>query len=221
MHKRVRKLKTHRILLFPEKYWGHDVTSVSRRRTLTAWDRAIHKRQRGARERSVKGGAEMPNDETRLRLAQWILERNLSWIAAAEVKTAVIVGINTGMLGAVVASFSAAAPSSRTAWAYLFTIVSVLCLGLGVFCASMSVLPRLTGPRSSFIFFGRIAQSSEADYAGSFRNAADSQLLDDCLAQIHRNAEIARDKFGWVRSGMAWSFAGVMPWVAALACLKL
>lgn len=164
----------------------------------------------------------MANDDARLRLAQWILERNLSWIAAAEVKTGVIVAIDTGMLGAVVAAFSTAAPGSRTAWAYLFTIVSVLCLGLGVFCASMSVLPRLTGPRSSFIFFGRVAESSGADYTVSFRNATDTQLLDDCLAQIHRNAEIARDKFGWVRRSMAWSFLGLIPWVAALAaCLTL
>ena len=159
--------------------------------------------------------------EDRLRFAQWILERNLSWIAAAEVKTAVIVGVNTGMLGAVVASFSAAAPATRTACAYFFTITSVVLLGLGVFCASMCVLPRLAGPRSSFIFFGRIAVSSEKDYEMSFYKATNTELLDDCLAQIHRNAEIARDKFGWVSWGMTWSFLGVIPWVAALACLNL
>ena len=35
----------------------------------------------------------------RLTTAQWILERNLAWIAAADAKVAIIVTINVAMLG--------------------------------------------------------------------------------------------------------------------------
>lgn len=38
----------------------------------------------------------MKNEE-RLQIAQWILERNLAWIAAAEVKVGVIVAIDVAM----------------------------------------------------------------------------------------------------------------------------
>lgn len=38
-------------------------------------------------------------DDERLKAAQWVLERNLAWVAAAEVKVGVIVAIDTAMLG--------------------------------------------------------------------------------------------------------------------------
>ena len=49
--------------------------------------------------------------------------------------------------------------------------------------------------------------------------ASVDQLLSDCLAQIHRNAEIACEKFKWVRAGMFWSFVAVLPWIVALSLL--
>lgn len=41
----------------------------------------------------------MTNGDNRLQTAHWIFERQLSWIAAAEVKVGVLVALNTGMLG--------------------------------------------------------------------------------------------------------------------------
>lgn len=161
----------------------------------------------------------MSDEPDRVDFAQWILERNLSWIAAAEVKTGVIVALNTTMLGALAAVYGAEAASDRTFWAILFSTIAAGCLGVAVFSAAMSVLPRTTGPASSFIFFGRIAETAKAEYEKEFRNATREQFLDDCLAQIHRNAEIARDKFNWVRLSMVWSFASVLPWILALVSL--
>ncbi|WP_233099873.1 hypothetical protein, partial [Acidovorax sp. IB03] len=43
----------------------------------------------------------MSTENERLQTAQWVLERNLGWIAAAEVKVGVIVAIDTAMLGGV------------------------------------------------------------------------------------------------------------------------
>lgn len=157
-------------------------------------------------------------DEERLRTAQWILERNLGWVAAAEVKVAVVVTIDVAMLGALAAAFAASKPEARTAWAYLTTVLSGSTGALGVFCAAMSVLPRVNGP-DSLIFFGKIARHKSADFETAFQKATTASMLSDCLAQIHRNAEIARDKFSWVRVAMAWSFASVTPWIAALTLL--
>ena len=67
------------------------------------------------------------NTETeRLQAAQWMLERNLAWIAAAEVKVGVIVAIDTAMLGGLGVAFSAADVKTRTYWAILFTLVAAI-----------------------------------------------------------------------------------------------
>lgn len=161
----------------------------------------------------------MSADKERLQTAQWVLERNLAWIAAAEAKVGVIVAIDTAMLGGLGAAFSAADGNGRTHWAWLFAIAALICLGSGLFCAAMAVLPRVTGPAKSLLFFGRVGPRAAAEYIEEFRQATDAVLLDDWVAQIHRNAEIACDKFAWVRKSMWWSFFSVVPWFPAIAAL--
>jgi hypothetical protein len=157
-------------------------------------------------------------DSDRIQLAQWILERNLAWIGAAEVKVGVIVAIDTAMLGALASVFGAT--QGRTMWAYVFTIAAAFTLGIAVICASRAVLPKLSGPQSSMIFFGRIAaRVTGAEYVESFRTATTSKMLEDCLIQIHRNAQIASEKFMWVGHSMRWSFVALIPWVAAFTTL--
>lgn len=161
----------------------------------------------------------MSAETERLQTAQWVLERNLAWIAAAEVKVGVIVAIDTAMLGGLGAAYSAAGGAVRTHWALLFTIAAMVCLGVGLFCAAMAVLPRVTGPARSLLFFGRVGRSSDAEYIEDFKKATDADLLEDWTAQIHRNAQIACDKFAWVRKSMWWSFLSVLPWFPAIITL--
>lgn len=158
-------------------------------------------------------------EKERIQVAQWVLERNLSWIAAAEVKVGVIVALDTAMLGGLGAAVSGADGAARTAWAWLFTIGAVVALGAGIFCAAMAVLPRVTGPERSLLFFGRIGPCADAEYIEKFRKATDTELLNDWTAQIHRNAQIACDKFAWVRKSMWWSFLSVPPWFPAIVIL--
>jgi hypothetical protein len=155
----------------------------------------------------------------RLQTAQWVLERNLGWIAAAEVKVGVIVAINTGMLGGLGAAFSAAETATRTHWAWMFMIAASICLGGALISAAMAVLPRVTGPAKSFLFFGRIGPCADAEYIANFKSASLDDLLTDWTAQIHRNAQIACEKFRWVHRGMLWSFLAMFPWFAAILTL--
>jgi len=161
----------------------------------------------------------MSSDKERLQTAQWVLERNLTWIAAAEVKVGVIVAIDTAMLGGLGASFSATDEVTRTAWAWLFTIGAVIALGSALFCVAMAMLPRVNGPEKSLLFFGRVGACADVDYVERFKKATDAEFLEDWAAQIHRNAQIACDKFSWVRMSMWWSFLSVMPWFAAIVTL--
>lgn len=161
----------------------------------------------------------MSSDRERLQTAQWVLERNLAWVAAAEVKVGVIVAIDTAMLGGLGAAFSTADGVARTAWAWLLTVGAVTALGSALFCAAMAVLPRVNGPAKSLLFFGRVGPCADVDYVENFKKATDADLLEDWTAQIHRNAQIACDKFSWVRASMWWSFLSVMPWFAVIVTL--
>lgn len=161
----------------------------------------------------------MSDEKERLDFAQWVLERNLSWIAQAEVKVGVIVTIDMAMLGGLAAAFSTLKSGERTASVCLGTLIAAVPITIAILCAAMSILPRVSGPPHSFLFFGRIAQMDKADYSAKLRQATDGELLNDLTAQIHRNAEIAASKFAWVRRSMWCSFLSVIPWISAIAIL--
>jgi Family of unknown function (DUF5706) len=157
--------------------------------------------------------------QARLTTAQWVLERNLAWIAAADVKVGVIVAINTALLGGLAAAFASSDTAARVAWTYFFTLTAAGSAVIGLFCSAMAVLPRTTGPKDSLLFFGPIAARDAAAYGEKFSKATEEELLADWTNQIHRNAEIARDKYTWVRRSMYWSFLAAAPWILSIALL--
>ncbi len=155
----------------------------------------------------------------RLEHARWILERNIHWIAAVETKTAVIVSIATTMLGALTVAFSSLDPAERTAWATVFTVLAAVPISISIVLGALAVWPQTKGPPISFIFFGKIKNWSTEEYRTKFLSADEPTLLDDCLAQIHRNAEIACLKYERVTASMKLAFASVPFWIIALAKL--
>lgn len=160
----------------------------------------------------------MIDSKDRLPTAQWILERNLAWIAAADAKVAIIVTINTAMLGGLAGTFGWT-DAHRTCWAYLAGLVAFLLSGTGVFCAAMAMFPRTNGPKQSLLFSVPVAGMPLSDYQAALRDRTDDQLLEDFAGQVHRNAEIAKSKFEWVRLAMIWSFLGMPAWVVAIGVM--
>ena len=161
----------------------------------------------------------MSAQNERLQTAQWVFERHLAWIAAAEVKVGVVVAIDTAMLGGLGAAFSSADVEMLTYWVVLFSMATAILLAVGLVSAAIAVLPRVKGPAKSLLFFARIAPLAEGDYIDKFKSASQEELLDDWLAQIHRNAQVACDKFHWVRQSLLWSFLAILPWFAAIVML--
>lgn len=159
----------------------------------------------------------MSNDKERLATAQWVLERNLGWIAAAEIKVGIIIALDTAMLAGLAAVFGAALV--KTTWSLLCASVAACTLIIGLFCAAKSVMPCVTGPNASLLFFGRIAELDVADYTEKFRDATEADLLRDWTEQIYRNAQIACQKHSWVIKAMGWSFFSALPWSVAIALL--
>lgn len=153
-------------------------------------------------------------EQKRLLVAQWALERQIGWITTADVKVGVVVAIQTAMAGVLAAAYSAA--TSRSEWAIFSTVIAFAC-AIGAFaCAAFALFPRTDGPKRSLLFFGRICELSSDEYSSAIAGATDRDLLEDCAAQIHRNAEIAKEKHRWVQNGLIWSFLAAPPWTIAL-----
>lgn len=138
----------------------------------------------------------------RIEHAKWLFERTLGWVATADVKVGVAVAIDTAMFGGLAAAFAVSDASTRTTWAYLALLSSCVGLTLAVFCASMAAIPRMLGPVSSNIFFARIAEQPTHEFSDAFARLDDPVFLADLTTQIHRNAEIATVKHGWVRKSL-------------------
>lgn len=159
----------------------------------------------------------MNNESDRLRMAQWILERQIGWITSADAKVGVVVAIQAAMVGALAAAYgSAKQPEGST----LFFAGFALFLSLvSLVCAALALFPRTDGPSSSFIFFAKITARTREEYVSQLGSVSEGELLADCAQQIHRNAEIAGEKHRHVRHAMIWGFASVAPWVLAIWAL--
>lgn len=159
----------------------------------------------------------MADTKEKLATAQWVFERTLGWIAQAEIKIGIVATIDIAMLGGLAAAFSEA--TTKTCLIYTSSSLAAVFSVAGIACAAFSLLPRLTGPDRSLIYFGRVAAVGRVDYVASFKQSSDEDMLNDLLDQIHRNAEIAKAKHMWVRRAMELSFLGAIPWVIAIATI--
>jgi Family of unknown function (DUF5706) len=161
----------------------------------------------------------LDSQKERMESAKWLFERTLGWIATADVKVGVTVAIDTAMLGGLAAVYTASDVASRTHWANAFAIAATASMVIAMFCAAMAAIPRMLGPVSSMIFFGRIAERTQADYVDEYQKLSSTAFLEDLTVQIHRNAQIATAKHQWVRKGLTWSFYASIPWIASIVLL--
>jgi hypothetical protein len=158
----------------------------------------------------------MIDEKERLTTAQWIFERQLAWIIAADTKIAAVVAIDTALLAGIAAAYSASSEAARTEWTFAWAILSGTFSLLSLGCAAIALHPKTTGPISSALFFGRIAELSLPDYRDKLMSTANKDLLEDWANQIHRNAEIAAFKYKWVARCINWSFLAAGPWLISV-----
>lgn len=156
----------------------------------------------------------MSINKERLNHAQWVFDKVLGWVAAAEVKVAAICAIDTAMLAGLASLFLG--EGDRSAWANLFGGASLLSLFFAIGSAALVLIPRLNGgPSHSLLYFGKIADLSSDEYANKFSTATEEELLQDWTAQIHYNARIAQKKHCWTTRCLYWSLFGAFAGVCA------
>lgn len=145
---------------------------------------------------------------------QYILDKQLNWIAAADSRLSLVLSLSTAMLGAI--AVFATGPSSWTLLAGIPGAFAIffLCLSI-IFCACAS-FPRTSATKDSLIFFNGITSRDLTQFKASVKSAQKSDLLDDLLQQCHINATIASIKFSWVKRGIASMLVAMLPWAFAM-----
>lgn len=169
---------------------------------------------------NVPAGKIVHTDRNRREIAEWIFARTHLWVNSVETKVRMIVAIDTAMLGILGAALSRGDHTGWSFWMWLLVFVTATMLGASLFCAAMSILPRIIKSKSeSLLFFGSVRNYSKEEYAFRLKTASDEELLDDWAAQIYFNARIAHTKFGWVRRSMWLYFLAVPLWFPSVIIL--
>ena len=175
----------------------------------------------------------MTNSKDRLATAQWILERNLAWIGAADVKVGVLATLDVAVFGGLAAAYALPTKVHHPVWAWGAIVLSCGGLLYSLVCAFLVLMPRIKGatkrrgkaalplppaPRS-LVFFGEINEQSCAQFTAALTTSSDEDLLADWARQIHRNAELAAEKHGKLRLAMAGTAFAIIPWLVAIVKL--
>lgn len=142
------------------------------------------------------------------------LNRILGAISSADAKVAQLFAISTGMLGFEATIVAKINPFS--CYDYITVATSALLLLFCLFSLFMVLYPRLSGPVVSILYFNKIANSDSDCYRNNLDRLKEEDLFDDYARQCHRNAEIARDKYNWLRKANIALFLATIPWLVVV-----
>lgn len=152
--------------------------------------------------------------ESSLAHLRWLLERQLHWIGAADVKAGGMIGAYMALAAIAATLLDSGSPPPQAKLLFLIAGAAMLpALGFAV----AVFFPRDSAQRSSLIFFGEIARLDLSQYKDRGRALALSQIQDDLLNQIHINATIARCKHKYAKISIVWGSAALAVWVGGVA----
>lgn len=145
---------------------------------------------------------------------QYVLDKQLAWISAADARLRFLVPVSTAMLGALVVYVPE--EMDWCSWNGLFVGCAVFLLLASIFFAACATFPRTSGSHGSMIFFGGIVSKGSVGYKKAVTSMQEESYVDDLAEQCYVNAVIASKKFKWIRFGMGSLFAAMVPWVCSI-----
>lgn len=143
-----------------------------------------------------------------------LLNRQLTWIAAADSRLSLVLPLSTAMLGAL--AVYAPKPSAWNLASGIPAAFAIFFLSLSILFCAFAFFPRTTGTKGSVIFFEGINARNLEQYRSALASLKEIDYLNDVIQQCHINASIASTKFTWVKRGMGALFASVLPWAYAI-----
>lgn len=145
---------------------------------------------------------------------QYILDKQLGWIASADARLSLVLPLSTGMLG----SLAVFAPKP-SAWGLAVGIpaaLATLFLFLSIIFCAFACFPRTSGTDGSMIFFEGIRSRSVDEFTSTAHSADASELANDLIEQCYINAKIASCKFKWIKRSVMSLLISMLPWAVTL-----
>lgn len=159
----------------------------------------------------------MDKDNVRIDFLNSSLERNLAWVTSADNKVPAIFAIDMAMLGVL----CGLAPKANewTTWAAVLAALAGIALLVSIVLLARVGFPKLNGPKGSVVYFGGIVHQSEAAFVKKLLGGVSEEIFEDLARQVYRNAEIAMEKFTYIRQATLCMFISVPFWLASVAIL--
>ncbi|SSY68811.1 Pycsar system effector family protein [Alcaligenes faecalis] len=145
---------------------------------------------------------------------QYILDKQLGWICAADSRLSLVLPLSTAMLGGL--AVYATKPSTWTLIVGIPAGLAILLLCMSILFCAFASFPRTGGTKESLLFFGGIASREVSWFRASVKAVNKVDFQDDLIEQCHINAQIASLKFIWVKRAMASMLAAMLPWAFAV-----
>lgn len=158
----------------------------------------------------------MPFDRTAL--LERNLDRQIAWTRASDSKLAMVLPINSAMLGVLAAQLAQAQVKGLHHWA-LAVAASIPAL-VSFFSAILAALPRTRTRTESCIHFTGVAEHEPGRFHDRMRDLTEEQHFEHLAAEVHTSARIAREKMIHARRAYYALFIALPFWVAAIYLLN-
>ncbi|KPK21461.1 MAG: hypothetical protein AMJ70_07030 [Dehalococcoidia bacterium SG8_51_3] len=146
----------------------------------------------------------------RAQVAEKNLDRIIEWVSRCDYKSSIILGIDTGMLGAM-AAFAMPFPD-LSLFIIITAFITLLTLGTSLAFIITGIYPRTKDPGKSLLYFEAISNCSLDEYKQRFIEIATDEYVSDLLEQCHRNSEILSQKFHRLKLAFLFLIISVLPW---------
>ena len=147
------------------------------------------------------------------------LDLVLSFFSRVDAKASVVLAVDMGMLGFLVAHVPL--PRSLAWWEIALPSATVLLLGISFYFLYKSAFPNLRGGTSSLVYFREIAARTETKFIDEFSKQPIGEHAKDLLGQAWRNSEILREKFDGLKIAFIFLALAIPPWVISLVIFSL
>ncbi len=145
---------------------------------------------------------------------QYVLDKQLGWIASADARLSLVLPLSTAMLGSL--AVFAPKPNAWNLAAGLPAALATLFLCLSIIFCALACFPRTSGTDGSMIFFEGIRSRSVEEFASAAHSTEATAFANDLLEQCHINAEIASSKFRWVKRSITSLLISMLPWAITI-----
>ncbi|MGN7839470.1 Pycsar system effector family protein [Stenotrophomonas sp. 22385] len=153
-------------------------------------------------------------DESALTHLRWVMERQLHWISAADVKAGGMIGAYMALAAIAATLLDSANPPVQAKWLFgiaAAAMLPALCFAVAVF------FPRDEAKRSSLLFFGEISGVDLDKFKERCKATTIDQVKDDLMNQIYINAVIARCKHKYAKISIVWGLVALAVWLGGVA----